>query len=358
MTHQDVTLPGRLGDPSATLLTDPRLDPRIAAAFAAIGDLAPGLAPPALGADYDACLAYCAAFEAANALTHEAQRAALPDFADVVTSTETIPGDDGNDIQLFIHRPANQDGPVPGIVHCHGGGMVLMSATDPGFEHWRGSLARTGLVVIGVEFRNGGGRLGTHPFPAGLNDCAAAVRWAHEHRIALGLSAILTSGESGGGNLSIATALKAKREGWGEVIDGVYAMCPYISGAYAAPPPALASLVENDGYMLDRPMMNALVRVYDPDGTHAGDPLAWPLEASVDELRGLPPHVISVNELDPLRDEGLLFYRKLLAAGVPAVGRTVHGTPHAGDGTFPDVTPDIHAETIASIRAFAGRVAR
>lgn len=46
-------------------------------------------------------------------------------------------------------------------------------------------------------------------------------------------------------------------------------------------------------------------------------------------LRGLPPRAISVNELDPLRDEGLVYYRALLAAGVNATARTVHGTCHA-----------------------------
>ena len=46
----------------------------------------------------------------------------------------------------------------------------------------------------------------------------------------LGVSTVVISGESGGGNLSIATALKANREGWIDGIDGVYAQCPYISG--------------------------------------------------------------------------------------------------------------------------------
>jgi acetyl esterase/lipase len=51
------------------------------------------------------------------------------------------------------------------------------------------------------------------------------------------------------------------------------------------------------------------------------------------ELRGLPPHVLSVNELDPLRDEGLAYQRRLVANGVSAVGRTVSGTVHGGDMT-------------------------
>jgi acetyl esterase/lipase len=231
--------------------------------------------------------------------------------------------------------------------------MVLMSAADPGAIRWRDSLAATGMVVIGVEFRNGGGRLGNHPFPAGLNDCASAVQWADANRQSLGISTIVMCGESGGGNLALATTLKAKRESWLHRIDGVYAMCPYISGLYADPPEHLLSLVENDGYMLNRLMMTALAKVYDPGGDNRTNPLAWPYHAQRGDLEGLPPHVISVNELDPLRDEGLVYFRKLLAAGVPAIGRTVHGTPHAGDQSFPDIMPEPYQDALRSIYGFA-----
>ena len=348
--------PGKFGNPDSTLETDPRLDPRIAAAFAMVGELAPGVEPPGVDADYDACLAYCAAFEQTNSAQHEQMRELLPELPTVTQSTEVIPGVDGNDIVLYIHRPSKPDPALPCIVHLHGGGMVLMSANDPGFVRWRNDLANLGMVVVGVEFRNGGGRLGVHPFPAGLNDCASAVQWTYANRERLGISSISVSGESGGGNLAIATTLKANQEGWVDQIDGVYAMCPYISGQYAEPPSTLPSLLENDGYLLNGPMMNALVRVYDPSGEQAKNPLAWPLQAQQESLRGLPPHVISVNELDPLRDEGLAFYRKLLGADVSVVGRTVHGTPHAGDGTFPDVVPDIYADSLGAIFSFAQRV--
>ena len=74
---------------------------------------------------------------------------------------------------------------TPCIVHIHGGGMVLLAAADPDFIRWRDSLADMGVVVIGVEFRNGGGRLGNYPFPSGLNDCVSAVRWVHRNKESL-----------------------------------------------------------------------------------------------------------------------------------------------------------------------------
>ncbi len=353
MTNRNAYLPGRLGDPSATLETDARADPRIVEVLKALGGFAPGLEPVGAGASYEECLAYCLAFEETAAAGNAMLLAALPKLDTVEKYTQTIAGVDGNPITLYIHRPKAIAGKVPCVVHTHGGGMVLMTAADPMFVRWRDSLADAGVLTIGVEFRNGGGRLGNHPFPAGLNDCAAAVQWAHTQRDALGISSIVISGESGGGNLCIATTLKANREGWVDQIDGVFAMCPYISGAYADPPPALLSLYENDGYMLSGEQMAALVTVYDPKGEHHANPLAWPLTAQPDDLTGLPPHIISVNELDPLRDEGLAFYRKLVRAGVSAVARTVHGTTHAGDLSFPDVTPELYQDTLRSLKGFA-----
>ena len=80
-------------------------------------------------------------------------------------------------------------------------------------------------------------------------------------------------------------------------------------------------------------------------------PLAWPGFATEEEVRGLPPTVISVNECDPLRDEGIAFYRLLLQAGVPARCRQVMGTIH-GTEMFVVACPEISRETAASIARF------
>ena len=100
-----------------------------------------------------------------------------------------------------------------------------------------------------------------------------------------------------------------------DCIQGVYAMCPLISGACAAPPEHLLSLRENDGYSLSCGLMGGFYKVYDPQGEDPTNPLALPYYAGVKDLQGLLPHVISVNELDPLRDERLVFLRNLLAMG-------------------------------------------
>lgn len=351
-TH--VTLPGRLGTPGMCMRDDPRADPRMLAAFAPLGlDLPSPAAPLDRNAPLSDRRAYAASFEEQFAQLLDALLGTPPAVPGVTTTVEEIDGTDGNRITLYIHRPTERATPLPGVVHLHGGGMVMFKAAWPNYQRWRDQLAAAGNIAIGIEFRNGAGVLGPHPFPAGLNDCASAVNWVHAHRQELGISALVVSGESGGGNLSLATALKANREGWMERVDGVYAQCPFISNAWGTKSPDLPSLHENDGYLLDVSAMDVLASVYDPSGGNDNNPLCWPYRAQPDDLVGLPPHVISVNELDPFRDEGLAYARKLLHAGVSAVSRSIGGTCHGGDTLLPEALGDVYRSTIDDISSFA-----
>jgi len=277
---------------------------------------------------------------------------AVPHVEGVTTATTTITGEDGNDVTLYISRP-DRAGLLPAVVHLHGGGMAIGSATDVGYMRGREYLAATGLVVVGVEFRNSGGKLGPHPYPAGLKDCAAGVRWVWANRSDLGVTHVIVSGESGGGNLTLTVAHQAKRQGWLDEIAGVYAQCPYISNRWHEAPDDLPSLQECDGYFINRQQLAVMGTIYDPTGENARDATAFAGMATDEELVGLPPHVISVNELDPLRDEGLVYYRRLVRAGVPAVGRMVVGTCHGGDLLFPGVMPEVFAASMRDVSGFA-----
>ena len=93
---------------------------------------------------------------------------------------------------------------------------------------------------------------------------------------------------------------------------------------------------------------------YGIEAFEARDPLAWPAFATAEDVKGLPPVVISVNECDPLRDEGIDFYRLLLASGVPARCRQVMGTIH-GTEIFAICCPDISRDTASDIANFARR---
>lgn len=352
-----VELPGRLGDPDRSLATDPRTDPRMLAALAAFGLDQRTEPPPVTPASpRDEQLAFCASAEEGFEALFAALYEGLPAIDGVSSETVAVAGGDGNEIKLYVHRPAAATEPLPCVYHIHGGGMVLLQASGPAYARWRDELAATGLVIVGVEYRNGGGVLGNHPFPAGLDDCMAGLRWVLDHRQDLGVAGVVVSGESGGGNLTLALTLRARRDGLIDELAGVYAQCPYISNAWATKPANLPSLHENDGYFIGCDLMSVLAEVYDPGGTHADDPTCWPYQATVADLAGLPPHVISVNELDPLRDEGLAYYRRLLAAGVPAASRTVNGTCHAGDLIFRAAIPDVYAATVRDLRGFVGSV--
>ena len=269
----------------------------------------------------------------------------------LVNQTETIKGKDDNEIKLYITRPEEKSGDLPGILHIHGGGMAIMTADDPNYVYWRHKLASNGLIVIGVEFRNTSGILGEHPFPAGLNDCVSGLKWVYENKKKLGISKIIVSGESGGGNLSIATGLKAKEEGIINYIDGVYAQCPYISNLYNKGENELKSLIENNAYFLRTDEIGLTASLY--DGIESKNPIAWPYHADASMLEGLPPYSITVNELDPLRDEGLFFSRKLEEAGVSVSTKIIRGTVHAAENIFPLDIPIIHNQAIQDIKNFS-----
>jgi acetyl esterase/lipase len=212
MTSPSAMRPGRLGDPTLTLATDPRLDPRIVEVLGEygmedFGEISSTLSNPS----FAAILESIAEVETGMDPLYAAIFKKLPPVSGVTRRTEIIKGVDGNEIRLYIHEPEERKGLLPGILHTHGGAMAFFTACDPQYVRWRDELAASGLCVIGIEFRNAAGKLGNHPFPAGLGDCASGAQWAYQNREALGISNLVISGESGGGNLCIATALKANR---------------------------------------------------------------------------------------------------------------------------------------------------
>jgi acetyl esterase/lipase len=189
------------------------------------------------------------------------------------------------------------------------------------------------------------------PFPAGLNDCVSGLRHVHDSAQSLGVDAerIVVSGESGGGNLTIATAMRLREIDELHIVKGLYVFCPYINGVW--PDARYPSSSEYIDLLSDVKSNRGRVG-YGTGAFEARNPLAWPGFATRDDVVGLPPTVISVNECDPLRDEGVAFYRLLLSAGVPARGREALGTMHATE-MFPTICPEISRDTARALAAFA-----
>jgi acetyl esterase len=342
---------------ASRLAQDPRIDPRIKMMFGALDFPSPGDV-----ASREELLAQ------ENSEAARAQAAGLKSMLDALDREDLAPSaglrihtesvesaPDGNSINIQFIRPDNAQR-LPCVYYIHGGGMQSLSCFDGNYRAWGRMIAANGVAVAMVDFRNA-----VHPssvaeiaaFPAGLNDCVSGFRWVHANSAALKIdpTRIVVAGESGGGNLTLATGLRLKQEGLVGLVKGLYAMCPYIAGEW--PQANSPSSVENNGILLDlhnnRPGM-----AYGIEELRARNPLAWPAFATGADVKGLPPTVISVNECDPLRDEGINFYRLLIANGVPARCRQIMGTVH-GTEILVAVCPDISRDTASDIAHFATR---
>ncbi len=184
--NEQPILPGRLSNPNNILKTDPRADPRMVAALAPFGlDLAPAPAPVTVDSSLQEKLAYFKEAEIGFEGLFAALLTDLPLIDNVERRTEVIKGVDDNDISLYIHKPKNFSGPLPCVYQIHGGGMVILEAASHAYNRLRDDLSSLGMVVVGVEFRNGGGKLGNHPFPAGLNDCMSGLQWTFKNKACL-----------------------------------------------------------------------------------------------------------------------------------------------------------------------------
>jgi acetyl esterase/lipase len=276
-----------------------------------------------------------------------------PSVGLTTTTREFISTPDGNTIKLQVIRPESEE-PLPCVYYIHGGGMAMLSCYDGMYRGWGKLIAANNVAVVMVDFRNAvvaSSVPEVAPFPAGLNDCVSGLRWVAAHAAQLGIDPahIVVAGESGGGNLTLASGLKLRQDGDLGLIQGLYALCHYIAGQW--PAPDSASSLENEGILLN--LHNNRGRVgYGIEAFDEGNPLAWPSFATVDDVRGFPPTVINVNECDPLRDEGINFYRLLLQADVPARCRQMMGTMH-GTEIFVIACPDVSRDTARDIAAFA-----
>ena len=269
------------------------------------------------------------------------------------SSIDVVSSPDDNVITLHVIRP-DDDEVRACVYYIHGGAMAGLSCTYGSYRTWGRLIAAHGVVVVMVEFRNAVSPSTVRevaPFPAGLNDCVSGLRFVHENAASLGVdpARIIVSGESGGGNLSIATVLRLKRDGALDLVKGLYAFCPYINGSW--PDPRYPSSFAYRELLSDVTCNRGRIG-YGIEAFEARDPLAWPGFATRDDVTGFPPTVVSVNECDPLRDEGVAFYRLLLSAGVDARALDALGTMHATE-MYPTICPEISRATARDLARFA-----
>jgi acetyl esterase len=205
--------------------------------------------------------------------------------------------------RIYHPDPASE---LPLVAYFHGGGWTAgsVAAAD---RPCRALANASGCAVVSVEYR----LAPETPFPGGLLDCVAAVRWLARHGGELGGDAarLAVAGDSAGGNLAAATALMLREHGGPRLAHQLLIYpCRAPPGADARYPSRRDNAT---GYQLTAADMEWFWEQYAADPR---DQFAAPLLA--DHLRGLPPATIVTAGFDPLRDEGVAYAERLRADGV------------------------------------------
>jgi acetyl esterase len=214
-----------------------------------------------------------------------------------------------------VYRPRGVEGDLPGLLHIHGGGFVLGSAE---IDHPQsvGLADQLQAVVATVDYR----LAPEHPYPAGLDDCYAALELLAATD-GVDPSRVAVQGQSAGGALAAGVTLLARDRG-GPAICFQVLEIPVLDDRLDTP-----SMRAHVGTPLwSRPQAEQSWRYY----LAGQDADAYAAPARADDLAGLPPAYVLTCELDPLRDEGIRYATRLLEAGVSV---ELHSYPGAFHGT-------------------------
>jgi acetyl esterase/lipase len=260
---------------------------------------------------------------AAGPPTPEAMRRTIAELAQVADATDVpvwtredreIPGP-GGPVPVRIYTPAPQiNGMSPALIYLHGGTGVFCSIeTHDGL--CRLLANESGCCVISVGYR----LAPEHRFPAAIDDCRAAARWAFEHCAELRIDPrrIAIGGDSAGATLATVACQLERGSGLRFALQVL--LCPVTDIRADTQSRRLFA----QGYFFDIATLNWALEHYLSEGVEASDPRLSPLRAN--ELRGLPPAHIHTAEFDPFRDEGETYADALRLAEVP-----VRSWRHAG----------------------------
>jgi acetyl esterase len=250
------------------------------------------------------------------------------DFSALRIDDRSIPGWAGEpQVTVRVYTPAKREAGVPGLLYIHGGGFTV---GDLDTEHGlAGEFSRElGIVVVSVDYR----LAPEHPYPAGLNDCYAALSWMHANAARLGIdpARIGICGQSAGGGLAAALALLA-RDRRGPAICFQVLGIPELDDRLATP----SMHCFTDTPLWNRPSAELSWQMYLGDiAPGSANVPVYAAPARATDLTGLPPAYVTAMEFDPLRDEDILYALALLQAGVPVELHTYPGTFH-GCGIVP-----------------------
>jgi acetyl esterase/lipase len=254
-----------------------------------------------------------------------------PRREDVIREDRLIPGPEGDpEVSIRIYRPkATSHEPRPGLLEIHGGGFIMgnKEMMDPWCDR---VAAELDAVVVSTDYR----LAPEHPFPAGVEDCYAALCWTILNADELGLdpNRVAIAGQSAGGGLAAACALLA-RDRSGPRLCFQLLEIPELDDRLETP-----SMQQfTDTPLWNRPNAVWSWRHY-LGSNHTGEVSPYAAPSRALDLSGLPPAYVSTMEFDPLRDEGILYALRMMQAGVPVELHAYPGTFH-GSAMFPAAEP-------------------
>ncbi|MGB0221499.1 MAG: alpha/beta hydrolase [Sinimarinibacterium flocculans] len=254
--------------------------------------------------------------DARQVLVNAQKGADLPP-ADVSEKIITV---DGKPLKLVVVRPSGAKGLLPAFMFIHGGGWIL--GDYPTHERLiRDLVVGSGAAAVYVDYTPSP----EARYPVAVNQIYAATRWVAENgaQIQVDGKRLAVAGNSVGGNMAAVVALMAK-EKKGPSLRGQVLLWPVTNANFENT--SYDAFAE--GHFLTRNMMKWFWDAYTADPRQRRDIYASPLQATPDQLSGLPPALIVTAEKDVLRDEGEAYGRKLDAAGVPVVVTRYNGMIH------------------------------
>ncbi|MFF9458606.1 alpha/beta hydrolase [Streptomyces flaveolus] len=248
----------------------------------------------------------------------------------------TVPAEAG-DVRVRIVRPVGADGDLPVVLYVHGGGWVLGDAAT--HDRLVRELATgAGIAVAFVEYD----RSPEARYPVAIEQAYATARWITREGAGHGFdsSRMAVAGDSVGGNMAAALAIMAKQRG----------DVTFVHQSLYYPVTDAAQDTESYRVFADGPFLTAKAMAwfwdcYTTDPAQRAEITASPLRATLEDLAGLPPALVVVDENDVLRDEGEAYARKLTEAGVPTTSVRYNGILH--DFMMLNAVRGTHAATAA-----------
>jgi acetyl esterase len=231
-----------------------------------------------------------------------------------------IKGGPGGQVSIRILRPQNVSATLPVILYIHGAGWVF------GNSHTHDRLIRE--LAVGAEAAVVFPNYSLSPeakYPIAIEENYAVLKWvaAHGAEYALDAERLAVAGDSVGGNMTAAITLMSKERG-GPAIRLQLLFYPVTNAAFDTE--SYHQFAE--GYALRRDGMSWFWDQYTTAPGERSEITTSPLQASKEQLAGLPPALIITAEADVLRDEGEAYANKLREAGIRVTAVRFQGTIH------------------------------